>query len=207
METLVVWLWFCLALNCELIHLVRHLVLFHSFHIMRIIMQWRPRSLKEAFFTKHILVCHGRLEIFSHSNILIVIRPYSMLSKCRRSCYTSLISLGNIYKFLVLTVRISLRLIRAIAFVYVSALWIFWSLIALWKFWKWYKFWMNYLLLLSMTMNSHSWMIGSVWNLLEITCVTLSWPMIILVSEVHFVDRSVRLCKFMSRFFSLLWKM
>ena len=189
METLVVRLRWFLSLNCKLIDLVWHLTWFDTLHVMWIIMQRRPWCFKQALFAKHVLICERWLEVFPRGHVLVIV-AIDLFHKGRWNCNTSLIYWSLADKLLVFTVRISCLLNRNCIFV-VGALRIVSPLVALLKFWKRYKFHWCYLLLLPMASLCYTWIICSTRNILEISCVTLSWSVIILMGEIHLVDRLV----------------
>ena len=172
---------------------------------MWIVVQRWPWCLKQALFAEHVLICERWLEVFSRSNILVII-AIDLFYKGRWNCNTSLIYWSLADKLLVFTVRISCLLIWNRVLV-VSALWIVRPLIALLKFWKRYKFHWCYLLLLPMADLCCTWIICPTRNIFKIRCVTLSWSMIILMGKIHLVDRLVWLSQFIWRIFSLLRKM
>ena len=171
---------------------------------MWIVVQRRPWGLKQALFAEHVLICERWLEVFASSHVLVV--AIDLIYKGRWNCNTSLICWTWTDKLLVFTVRISCLLTRNRIFV-IGVLWIVSLLFALLKFWKRYKFHRCYLLFLPMADMCCTWIIHSTRNIFEISCVTLSWSMIILMGEIHLVDRLVRFGKFVWSIFSLLRKM
>jgi hypothetical protein len=189
-ETLVVRLRWLLSLNSKLIDLVWHLTWFDTLHIMWIVVQRRPWGLKQALFAEHVLICERWLEVFPSSHVLVVV-AIDLIYKGRWDCDTSLICWTWADKLLVFTIRISCLLTRNRIFV-IGVLWIVSLLFALLKFWKRYKFHWCRLLFLSMADMCCTWIIRSTRNIFEISCVTLSWSMIILMGEIHLVDRLVR---------------